>query len=318
MSIFSKEKSQMAKGICILIMLAHHLYAFPERLDYTYDIPFFIKLGQEFGIIVGLFVFISGFGLATKPLSVRMGGAKLYKLWMSLSMVFAIFIPIGFLIGAYEFDVTELLRNLFLLESSYNHEWWFFALYVKLIFLACILSLIKNEKILIAILAIIYITCVFAQKMNMQFLTHDVRTYLPVYALSYGVCRFSVFETVEKIAERYIPNIVMRVLMYILLACILGHIITLVRPIQFLFWFLAFSLIRMPECVSRSLCYLGRHSLNIWLVHTFYCYYYCKQLFVAIADPLLAYLVLVILSLVTSILLEFIKKKFSCLKTYYS
>lgn len=35
--IFNKIKSQEAKGICILIMLFHHFFAFPERLDNVFD-----------------------------------------------------------------------------------------------------------------------------------------------------------------------------------------------------------------------------------------------------------------------------------------
>lgn len=257
-------------------------------------------MGRQCGIIVGLYVFISGYGLATKPLSVRMGGAKLYKLWTTFLFVFVSFIPIGLITGVYEFDLIELLKNLFFLASTYNQEWWFFALNVKLIFATCILSHIKKRE------TSNYYTgnsvcnmCDFA-KNELRFITHDLRIYMPIYALSYSVYKLSLFEKIERTTARYIPNIVLRLFIYILLACILGHTITPVRPIQFLFLFLAFSLFQKPGYVSRTLCYLGKHSLNMWLVHTFYCYYYCKKLFVVIADPILAFSLLIALSLATS------------------
>ena len=110
-TLFTKLKSKEAKGICILIMFIHHLFAFPDRLDNVFNTDYLVRLGQEFGIIVGLYVFISGYGLALKPLSLKDGTDRIVKLWLSFCFVFFIFIPIGFCLGVYKFELKEFFEN---------------------------------------------------------------------------------------------------------------------------------------------------------------------------------------------------------------
>ena len=74
--LFTKDKSQVAKGLCIRIMWAHHLFAFPDRIAYVFDDTLLIRIGKECGIIVGLYVFISAYGLSIKPLSYKGGGRE--------------------------------------------------------------------------------------------------------------------------------------------------------------------------------------------------------------------------------------------------
>jgi uncharacterized membrane protein len=67
---FTKEKTNIAKGIAICLMIAFHLYTFEERLingnTFIPTIPFFNAehyLGNFGNICVSIFLFLSGYGM---------------------------------------------------------------------------------------------------------------------------------------------------------------------------------------------------------------------------------------------------------------
>lgn len=316
-SLFTKLKSKEAKGICILIMFIHHLFAFPERLDNVFNTDFLVRLGQEFGIIVGLYVFISGYGLALKPLSLWDGVERIKKLWFSFCLVFFIFIPIGLWLGVYKFEPKEFFENLFFISSSYNHEWWFFALYVQLIVITTILSLIKDQKVAFVVLCVLLLCSVIIKKFDFGTTFLGLRLYLPVFLLSYITCKYNLFEKADGLVCKVVGYRLIRGVVYFMLALVISKKFGDANFLAFFFWFLGFSCFTF-NYLSKVFCYLGKHSVNMWLVHTFYCYYYCKDLFVSRSNPILAFVVLLLLSLMTSIVIEYIKDRLKCLKTYFS
>lgn len=54
--------------------------------------------------------------------------------------------------------------------------------------------------------------------------------------------------------------------------------------------------------------YLGKHAMNIYMIHTFIFRYYYEKFIYSFEYPILIFIVLIILSLSVSIILEFIKK----------
>lgn len=315
--IFTKLKSKEAKGICILIMFLHHLFAFPERLDNVFNSNYLVWLGQELAIIVGLYVFISGYGLALKPLRLKDGFEKIVKLWLTFSFVFAIFIPIGYYLGVYDFEVIEFLENLFFYKSSYNHEWWFFSLYVQLIVITILISLIKDAKISFVTLCVLFVVSVIIKKIDFGTTFLGLRIYLPVFILSYITCKYNLFDKVDNLLSKMLVKN-LRIVCYIALAIIIGKKLGNICFIGIFFWFLAFSLININDWLSKVFCFLGKHSVNMWLVHTFFCYYYCKELFTSLPNPIIAFCLLLAMSLLTSIIIEYIKNRLKCLKIFFS
>lgn len=322
--LFTKEKSLIAKGLCILIMIAHHLFAFPERMNYVFDQSFVVFIGKECGIIVGLYVFISGFGLSTKQLTLRLGWKKIINLWKSFVWIFAFFVPLGFILSIYDFNLKEFFFNLFFISTSYNAEWWFLVLYLKLILFAVVLTNIRNSCIWNTVVILLSLITLLRNELHLYFIPMDIYLWLIVFLLSSTVYKYSLFEIFDKCCGNYIINKYARIFLYILIAYLINHYIIHIPFLgrfvflQYFFWFLSFSLIDWPDQISKMLKYLGKHSLNMWLIHTFFCYYYFKQLFVNIHNPLLAYVILVIVTLLSSIVIEKIKISFNnlvlCLK----
>ena len=317
-TLFTKLKSKEAKGICILIMFIHHLFAFPDRLDNVFNTDYLVRLGQEFGIIVGLYVFISGYGLAIKPLSLKDGTDRIVKLWLSFCFVFFIFIPIGFCLGVYKFELKEFFENLFFISSSYNHEWWFFSLYVQLIVISTLLSLIKDKQQLSVILCILLILSVIIKKFDFGTTLLGLRIYFSVFLLSYITCKYGLFEKADVLLRKIVSPNLIRGLICFISAIVISKKFGDANFLAFFFWFLGFSYFTVRPFFSKMFCFLGKHSVNMWLVHTFYCYYYCKNIFIFVSNPLLAFMVLLLLSLMTSIAIEYIKDRLRCLKIYFS
>lgn len=60
--------------------------------------------------------------------------------------------------------------------------------------------------------------------------------------------------------------------------------------------------------LGNILVFLGKHSANIWLIHTFIRYYYCESFIYGLGYWGLIILVLLLISLCISIVVEFLKK----------
>lgn len=65
-----------------------------------------------------------------------------------------------------------------------------------------------------------------------------------------------------------------------------------------------FTLIDKSKAFGNVLMKLGRHSTNIWLVHTFFCYYLFHDFIYSLQYPIVIIIVVLGLSLISSVILE--------------
>ena len=61
--------------------------------------------------------------------------------------------------------------------------------------------------------------------------------------------------------------------------------------------------------ISQSLEFIGKHSMNIFLFHTFIYWYYFKEFIFWSRNPIIIYLTLLIVCLLVSMALEIVKQK---------
>lgn len=183
----NRKHTQMVKGVAIVLMVWHHLFAFPNRIkDVSYQsmmsidgTPIEQYIGSFGKICVAIFLFLSGYGLYkvyqkkqsfTLPDSVkRVGGFLKYY-----GVVFILFIPIGLIF--FQLDPGEFLYNLFALEATYNGEWWFVPLYVELmIFFPFMMKVINKSSTLATYLAFIgFYLASFVIGLRDQFSNHEL------------------------------------------------------------------------------------------------------------------------------------------------
>jgi len=110
---------------------------------------FFVFLGHFGKVCVPLFFFLGGYGLAKRYAGMKFDVLeRLKKLYISYWKVFVIFIPIAFIFfgnqgvyavdasfcGRYNvFSVKELVLNFLAIFDTYNSEWWFLRSYVLML-----------------------------------------------------------------------------------------------------------------------------------------------------------------------------------------
>lgn len=166
--MFTREETKMFKGLAVILMLAHHLFLFPDRMPIGYEI---ISMGSVSGmeieriigsfgkICVSYFMFLGGYGMwckaqadGNKDGNVSIG-KHIIQLYQSLWKVILVFIPIGFLLFGNQpvyalresqcsmysnFAWKTFLMNFTGFSTSYNGEWWFFRTYLCALFLGCV------------------------------------------------------------------------------------------------------------------------------------------------------------------------------------
>lgn len=172
---FDKRHTQIAKGVAILLMLVHHLFAFPMWIvDGEYISAFSINgveieylIGNFAKICVAMFLFLSGYGMykisERKILTYKSIVNRVMKLLINYWIIFFIFIPIGFLLNRIvKFNFIEFIGNFFVIKSTYNANWWFLSVYIILILLFPIIKFIISKPNMIhSIICIVSIHSVY-------------------------------------------------------------------------------------------------------------------------------------------------------------
>lgn len=155
---FSKQDTKAIKGAAILLMLYHHLFAFPKRIgDGIVYTPLFTIHGIDSTYILGLFgklcvalfLFLGGYGTylsyrdkvfdtsttSSYQLIGNFCSSKLLLLYKNYWKVFIIIIPVSFMIGdtSISLSLDKLFLNFLGLDITFNNEWWFFTTYLILI-----------------------------------------------------------------------------------------------------------------------------------------------------------------------------------------
>ncbi|MED4207625.1 acyltransferase, partial [Neobacillus mesonae] len=222
--VFSKNMTLIAKGLAILLMVYHHLFAFPDRIkDVDYSPIFFIDhqpldelIGQFGKLCVAIFLFLSGFGLyksyeSKGYFTFRVAAKRAFHFIKIFWIIFLLFIPIGLFFfnedTRYVWDSKEFLYNFFALVYTYNGEWWFVSLYVEfLLIFPLLMKLIKKNPILVCYLTfVVFFLAAFFQNAADYFSNHELvqiffhhlgvdTTWLVVFVTGIYFAKYAVFK----------------------------------------------------------------------------------------------------------------------------
>ena len=347
---FTKTHPQIVKGIAITLMMIHHLFRFPDRIqDVSYisilsfgNTSFEYLLGDFGNICIAMYLFLSGYGLymstqKKENFTVKDSAKKAIKFLTNYWVVFIIFVPIGLIwfsdAARYHFNMAGFMANFFTLSSSYNSEWWFVRLYIELLLLFPIIKKIlkRGVKASLAIILCCYIIAIIMEvipvilpglsmlKKNLLYL--DIRNILfwqMSFCSGFIIARINLFSRInESIWSRKLDK---KSYSIIIILAIMGIRIGTTYLFQFIGkgnatyvdFILAppFILICTNFIInskSKSIfSILGRHSTNMWLTHTFFCYYYFQNLVFLPKVSILIVMWLALLSLTASIFINFV------------
>ena len=71
---------------------------------------------------------------------------------------------------------------------------------------------------------------------------------------------------------------------------------------------MSYKSLKLPSKISTSLEFVGKHSMNIFMFHTFIYYYWFSEFVYSSRNPLFIYLLLLSICLFVSVAIEWIKK----------
>ena len=310
---FDKEKSKQVKGFAILLLLAYHLF----------------EQEAAFGnVCVSVFVFLTGYGIAAGLMKqdgvtarsayaqavLRAGKLMLQftTLYVSVNLLWGFLFDYDKLYGLNKQGILYMLADAtgisqFLDTPTMLLTWWYMKVAYVLIFLIPVLYF-AVQKIGYAALPAAFLLPYIVQ------MDPDIQRYF--FVAVFGVCA-AYGKWPEKLAAiRMNPVIKWTLGIALFAVCVLvrqNYVVyqTFVAyvdaPIALFLVYFVCQVLGMIPFVGKVLAFIGSHSLNIYLVHTFFYQALWRDFIYSFRYAGLIWLVLLACSLLYSVVLEFVK-----------
>lgn len=333
---FDKEKSKEVKGFAILLLLAYHLFEHAElvqSMGVNYN-PFPLEgflTATGFGnVCVSVFVFLTGYGITAGLLSQEGVTAKsaysqacrrfgklmleFFALYLSVNLLWGFLFDYDALYGLNKQGMLYLMADATGLSQLLDTPtmlltWWYMKVAYILVFLVPLLYFMV-QKIGYAILPVAFFLPYVVS------MDQDIQRYF--FVAVFGVCA-AVGKWPERLFSIRIHPVLRWVLgIVLLIVCVLirqNYVVyqTFVAYVDapialFLVYFTCHVLGTIPF-IRKALAFIGSHSLNIYLVHTFFYQALWREFIYSFKYAGLIFVVLLLTTLLYSIILEFFKNK---------
>ncbi len=326
---FTKEQTNIAKGVAICLMFAHHLFAFSDRLvngnNYIPLIPFFNlehQIGQFGNICVSIFLFLSGYGmflghLNSKETSLNYSIKKLKSFYSTYWLYFLIFVPIGILYfqrvtlwGSdqirYSADPRIFLENFLGWSATYNGEWWFVRLFVICLLIFPLYTFLGKRHVfwLSLISLFLYLLSRIIHLDHSGFLGF---IYWQISFATGMICaklKFFSSSLIQSFSRTRSAGLFIGLIFcFILRLSIDGTKYDfLIAPF---FIYLSCKAVEKVNLSKLASC-LGKYSFPLWLIHSFFCYYYFQNTIYFPKYSILVFIFLTTISLVSVLVIEYL------------
>ena len=323
-----KEQSTIIKGIAILMMLWFHLFGIDELEQVCTPLihingKAFVTYLSNASYPVSFFLILSGYGLTyifkQKRLNIIDQSKRLLKLYIHYWIILLVFVGLSVFVkpGMYDLDFLHIIGNITAIKCNYNGEAWFLFPYVLLTLsspftINYIYNLHQKKTIIITIL--FYISLFMTAKYlsdklpeNIVLNTIILQYYYYVILLFYftlGILLYILLErNIHSCKSIYylFPLIVLMVIKSMFKVTIIDGIYAFV-------FILLFLKLPLHSYINKGLYELGRHSMPIWLTHTFFCVYLFPDFIYGFKYPIVIFLALVIITYLTAIPIMYISQ----------
>ena len=324
----SLNDTQVLKGVALLLLLCHHCWYTGEGFDdvFVYGKPIFKQIGIFGKLCVSLFVFLSGYGLTIGAIKNNGVGNIMHfyrkryvKLMINYWLIWLLFVPLGVFFFDRSFPsvygdnyVFKALADFFGVHSivignvhGYNSTWWFYSCIILFyLFYPLIWKYRKFWFLTIPLTLLVPEVCGAIP------LRHGgVWGYLFSYSLSF-VCGM-LFANSDLPSVKFSIGAKCFMVGIFLLICFfrLKASNTVLWDSLICVWgVFVYQQWSRLEYVSKTFAFLGRHSFNIFLFHTFiYVYYFHDYIFWS-RNPILIFATLLMVSIIISVLIEKLKE----------
>lgn len=322
---FSKNDTSVIKGVAILFMVFAHLFNNMYLCGLSQPLFFIEKEPLIHYMIFGMnpvdfFIILSGYGLYV---SYRNGkknnGKRVLSLYIHYWISLAIFVPLGFFInggGQYPGDLLNCILNMIGWVNSYNHETWFLLPYSILALIAPLLFF-YTEKIksllVFSISFVVYIAVRFASRYDGELIENfyllrwldSLLTLQFPFLLGMLLAKCWNYSKVKaKVQKANIFLGIFLLAIYVGIIALRNHFQSIAYPFYVLSFISTFVLLDKPLWLTKFLKEMGKRSTSIWLIHTYFCYYLFQEFIYSFKYPVLIYIVLLIISYLTAIIVD--------------
>ncbi len=318
---FETKHTHIAKGVAILLMVWHHLFRYPERIATQHYIPIIPEdifkleflVGMFGKICVSVFLLLMGYGMYQSLSKKNTGRIKYVKEKLIQFMVqywicFLVFVPIGLIFFTqnerYVWDVKTFVMSLVGFDITYNGEWWFVSLYIKLLLLFPLYDWLVRKNIFVSLILIL-IGVALAEQEHIPIIGNAAFWQAP-FMMGMIAARLDLVNRYLKwLKEKHLDSWWMHFIVLLAIAVIRVKAYTFYFDPFFTPLFIVHS-VRLVNFLKmdKPFIFIGQLSLYIWLVHSFFCYYYWQDLVFWPRYSLLIFAWLMILSTGTAILLN--------------
>lgn len=338
---FDVNTSFVVKGVAILMMLFHHLFRngldICERFEIVY-FPFPEKnirnIASVFKICVAIFTFVSGYGLfldynKNSITSERWILKRLIKLlsgfWVIVifSWIICQFLD-GRFLSCYFYDgfikgFAYIVIEFFGISQVFGTpkfvtEWWYMSAAVTFILLIPLIYYAKSKIYLLLLYIIIFPRILgigYQGGMGIYSFVFVFVFVLGAFCAKYDIVnRFITFGS-EKKYIKFATECLLILLGYKFYRKILIDVLWEyhfgVYPLMIIFFVIEF-IADIPK-IREILIFLGKHSANIYLIHTIFLYIYMSEFIYQKPHFLISYAIILLYSIGSSIFIEWLKDR---------
>lgn len=338
---FDKDVTNLCKGIAISIVVYYHLFGTAAMDSYTAAIPIARNILAAYGNGRVYFVLLTGyaFGLQelqrNKPYSelVFPRILKLYRgYWLIFILMFALF-PImtlgaNSLTAVYGANPGEFIQHVILdflglthfvygfCPYTLNQTWWYISLALLLILILPLICHCWRRWTWKTLAAVLLLAVLLPDVKYME--------YIPAATLGVCLAGCNGFERLHQ-KGNHLPGRLIRVPILGILLILwyrlrqLGYYPVLVDT--FIVWAVCqfvFDVLSDIPVLRQVGCWVGKHSANIFYVHSFVCYYWPRtyRLVHIIPIDLVIWFMTMAVSIGISLLIELIRKHSGYMKLF--
>lgn len=338
----SKKDSLALKGIGIIIMLFHHLYCSVDRFEnFPVDFSPFsqstvVSISLFFKICVSIFAFITGYGLLKSVSKIDFNNKSVFKwnvtrliktmsgFWLIyiLSFVVTMIIdrrPLEIYFGGSRIKgVMYVLLDFLGLANFFdtptlNSTWWYMSAAIVFILIIPLIYLFSKK---VGYLPVILVIVALPRLLKVGY-PGGVNIYSFILPVVFGMM-FAEYNLFERISELLPKN---KVLSYILSFVVFGGLgvvsffLFRVYP-QNKGWefnygvvpviaicFSRYCIIRIPV-TKQMLHFFGKHSMTIFMTHTFIRGIYLTEFVYSFGNFMVIYAVLIVMSVALGVIID--------------
>ena len=317
----SKKESLMIKGVAILLMVFGHLFNQPEEVAEMHHLITFggvpmVKILMALSSPLHIFLMLGGYGMYIMwKKGDRNRWRRIAKLVVNYWVILIVFLTIGHFLKPeiYPGSWSEIAGNFLGAVTSYNHEMWFLLPYIVLGLISPFIFRM-TRRVSWYILLPVVIGCYMGYLAyfnsrgwgfeNINFLTYNLYRLIqitPSFIIGAVFARENFFDRLKALARK-IPGIdywSWTALAVCLILCCLG--------IYYAYPYILVTLlliVPIPAGARTVLVAFGKRSMDMWMTHTWFCYYLFREEIYGLRYPVVIFLVLVAVTYASAVVAE--------------